>query len=311
MNHSRRGPNIVVWFFSVERSPPPSYFPHPPLRTSRPRRWRVRPKQPAPTSRTVPTVVALILTLVPGAWGAPKYKVLHSFGKGKDGAGTWGSLLLDKKENLYGTTGGGGLYGYGTAFELMPKSNGNWSETILHNFDRNGQDGYGSTANLTFGTKGNVYGTTTYGGSYDAGTVFELVLSSDGWVENVLYSFGSHQNDAFSPSAGIAIDKSDNLFGTGQSVYEVVRASGGDWTESVIHDFTRRKGDAADPSQVLSSIPQAISMEPQNTVARTIWVSSTSSAPRQMAHGRSRYCMISALRDRRTARMATLLELGR
>ena len=192
-------------------------------------------------------LLTIPLAFESSAAAAPKYKVLHAFGRGQDGAGTWGSLLLDKNGNLYGTTGGGGLYGYGTAFELTPQSNGNWSETVLHNFDRNGQDGYGSTANLTFGTKGNLYGTTTYGGTYDAGTVFELVLGSDGWTENVPYSFGSHQNDAFNPYAGAAIDKSGNLFGTGHSVYEVVRARGGDWTESVIHDFTRRKGDGGGP----------------------------------------------------------------
>ncbi len=38
---------------------------------------------------------------------APKYKVLHSFGTGKDGGGLWGSLTFDAQGNLYGTTIGG------------------------------------------------------------------------------------------------------------------------------------------------------------------------------------------------------------
>ena len=235
MNHSRRGPNTVVCFFSVEGSPPPTSFPHPPLRTSRPRRWRLRPKQPSPTSRTVLTVVALVLTLVAAAWGAPKYKVLHAFGQGQDGAGTWGSLLLDKKGNLYGTTGGGGLYGYGTAFELTPQSNDNWSETILHNFDRNGQDGYGSTANLVFGNDRILYGTTTWGGIYDYGTVFELTLGSGVWNENVIFSFDV--NDGARPYSGMVMGKGGVLYGTAGVVFELAPGFDG-WTESVIDYFS-------------------------------------------------------------------------
>ncbi len=195
-------------------------------------------------------LLTILLTFVRGVSAVPKYKVLHAFGQGQDGAGTWGSLLLDKKGNLYGTTGGGGLYGYGTAFELMPKSNGNWSETILHNFNRNGQDGYGSTANLIFDHEGNLYGTTTYGGdAYDAGTVFELTPGNGGWTESILYNFGSHQNDAFEPYAGVTLSPTGDLFGTTPhdpgDVFELTPGSGG-WTERVIDDFSRHD-DGAGP----------------------------------------------------------------
>jgi uncharacterized repeat protein (TIGR03803 family) len=140
-------------------------------------------------------------------------------------------------------TTGGGLYGWGTAFELSPESNGKWNESILHSFNRNGKDGYESTANLTFDAAGNLFGTSAYGGSYDAGTVFEFSPSSDGWTENVLYSFGSHGNDSFEPYAGVAIDSAGNLYGTSRfSDFEVQPGSNG-WKESVIHDFTRRHGD--------------------------------------------------------------------
>jgi uncharacterized repeat protein (TIGR03803 family) len=140
-------------------------------------------------------------------------------------------------------TTGGGLYGWGTAFELSPGSNGKWNESILHSFNRNGQDGYESTANLTFDAAGSLFGTTAYGGSYDAGTVFELSPSSDGWTENVLYSFGSHGNDSFEPYAGVAIDSAGNLYGTSRFSDFEVRPESGGWKESVIHDFTRRHGD--------------------------------------------------------------------
>jgi uncharacterized repeat protein (TIGR03803 family) len=187
-------------------------------------------------------LLTILLMLMPSGLAAPKYKILHAFGQGQDGAGIWGSLLLDKKGNLYGTTGGGGLYGYGTAFRLAPKSNGNWSETILHDFDRNGQDGYGPTDNLTFRTDGNLYGTTTYGGTYDYGMVFELKPGSSGWTENVVYNFGSHQNDGFEPYAGLVLAPTGDLFGTTPhdpgNVFQLTLGSQG-WTERVIDTFSR------------------------------------------------------------------------
>jgi len=234
----------VVCFFSFEGSPPPTCFPHPPLRTSRPRRWRLRPKQPSSTSRTLLTVVALILTLVGGAWGGPKYRVLHAFGQDQDGAGTWGSLLLDKSGNLYGATGGGGVYSYGAVFELTPKSNGYWSEAVLHNFDRNGQDGYGSTANLVFGNDGVLYGTTTWGGTYDYGTVFELTPGSGGWGENIIFSFDV--SDGARPYGGVVVGKGGILYGTADVVFELATVSDG-WTESVIEDFSNHDHDGNGP----------------------------------------------------------------
>lgn len=41
-------------------------------------------------------------------WAAPKYTVLHAFGSAGDGSELNGSVALDKKGNLYGTTLGGG-----------------------------------------------------------------------------------------------------------------------------------------------------------------------------------------------------------
>lgn len=83
---------------------------------------------------TLPAVLLLMIVVPPGAEGSGRYKVLHSFGNGDDGAGVWVGMAIDSKGNLYGVTNGGGAYGYGTVFELMPSSGGAWTETILHNF---------------------------------------------------------------------------------------------------------------------------------------------------------------------------------
>ena len=46
-----------------------------------------------------------------------KEKVLHSFGNGTDGKQPFAGLI-DVNGTLYGTTAGGGTYGYGTVFAL-------------------------------------------------------------------------------------------------------------------------------------------------------------------------------------------------
>jgi uncharacterized repeat protein (TIGR03803 family) len=46
-------------------------------------------------------------------------KTLHDF-KDKDGIEPWASLILDAAGNVYGTSEGGGEYGYGTVFEITP-----------------------------------------------------------------------------------------------------------------------------------------------------------------------------------------------
>ena len=65
-------------------------------------------------------VASAILALTSSVVGSPRYKVLHAFGAGKDGAGLYSGLALDRQGNVYGTTSGGGPYGYGTVFQLTP-----------------------------------------------------------------------------------------------------------------------------------------------------------------------------------------------
>src|SRR5580692_11051302 len=116
---------------------------------------------------SAPNAAALlgtILILATSVLAAPKYKVLHAFGKGHDGGGLWGSLALDAKGNLYGETSGGGLYGYGTVFELTPGSAGLWTETILHSFRNNDPDGDDLNGSPVLDPGGNLFGMATTGG---------------------------------------------------------------------------------------------------------------------------------------------------
>lgn len=134
--------------------------------------------------------------------------VLHSFApNGQDGFWPRSGVILDSKGNIYGTTTMGGKTGVGTVFEITASG----TETILHSFAA-GTDGFSPYAGLTFDKKGNLYGTTEYGGSFDLGTVFELTPKG---VETVLHSFAKDGTDGYFPyQSGVSIDKSGNLYGT-------------------------------------------------------------------------------------------------
>ena len=93
--------------------------------------------------------------------------------------------------------------GCGVVYELSPTSGGSWTETTLHTFTGafpNGSlpDGAFPIATLIFDQAGNLYGTTTEGGTGSCvdkwgnpgcGTVFQLSPASGGWTENVLANF--------------------------------------------------------------------------------------------------------------------------
>lgn len=123
-----------------------------------------------------------VFELSPNGHGGWTEKKLHNFVE-EDGDGGWDvfcSLAWDAAGNLYGTTleGGKGINcpygGCGVVFELIPNGNG-WTEKKLHNFTGVSFDGFGSFSGVVLDSAGNVYGTTSQGGDYGHGTVFEIM----------------------------------------------------------------------------------------------------------------------------------------
>ena len=82
---------------------------------------------------------------------------------------------MDTAGNLYGTTFGDGAYGFGSVFKLTPQSDGSWTYTALHDFTGD-NDGRYPAGSVVFDQVGNLYGTTTGGGTYGYGVVFEIAL---------------------------------------------------------------------------------------------------------------------------------------
>jgi len=159
-----------------------------------------------------------VFELSPKTGGDWTETILHIFGEGSDGVYPVTSLIFDASGNLYSTTFLGGNYGYGTVFELSPKTGGGWTETILHNFNNGGNGGYIPFAALILDASGNLYGATSAGGKYGSngagGTVFELSpKTGGGWTETVLHSFGNG-TDGNSPASALIFDSSGNLYGT-------------------------------------------------------------------------------------------------
>jgi len=128
------------------------------------------------------------------------------------GAYIYSGLTFDRKGNLYGTIDFAPTE-YGSVFELVRSGTG-WKEKMIYSF-KGGNDGAGpGFGSLIFDKAGNLYGTTTSGGTKPAGTVFKLTPNSDGsWSESVVYSFQGAQDGAL-PNAGLIFDGQGNLFGT-------------------------------------------------------------------------------------------------
>jgi uncharacterized repeat protein (TIGR03803 family) len=200
-----------------------------------------------------------VFELSPEAGGGWTEQVLYSFCAQTDctdGDEPYAGLIFDAAGNLYGTTFYGGTYGYGTVFELTPEAGGGWTEKVVYSFNpNNGTDGAYPYAGLIFDNNGNLYGTTSYGGTYDYGMVFELTpAQGGGWTEQVLYSFNFNGTDGYGPLACLIFDKAGNLFGTtvfggtydSGTVFELTPAEGGGWTEKVPHSFNGRN-DGANP----------------------------------------------------------------
>jgi uncharacterized repeat protein (TIGR03803 family) len=179
------------------------------------------------------------LLLASSAAAAPKYKVLHAFGFGNDGAGLYGGLVFDPQGDLYGGTSGGGDYGYGTVYQLTPGANGNWSESVLRSYKNGDPEGDEIMGTLAIDPSGTLYGTAEQGGAHYSGTVFELAPGGDGWTETVLYAFCERPkcSDGGSPQAGVILDAAGNLFGTADVVFELSPRPTG-WKETVLHNFT-------------------------------------------------------------------------
>jgi uncharacterized repeat protein (TIGR03803 family) len=194
----------------------------------------------------------IVFELTPRPGGGWQETILHTFdNNGTDGANLRASLVLDTSGNVYGVTDWGGIYDAGVVFELIHQASGAYSEKILRTFGK-GADGIHPEGSLIIDHAGNVYGTTTQGGTHKCGIVFELSPQTGGtWKETTLHTFNYTTNtDGYRPNGSLTSDASGNLYATTVNggvydfsnggygtVFELSPAAGGTWTESLLHSF--------------------------------------------------------------------------
>ncbi len=113
---------------------------------------------------------------------------LHDFCAQPDcteGMNPQAGLMQASDGNFYGTTFGGGTHlGNGTVFRMTPEG----VVTTIYSFCamQNCADGYSPNAALVQGADGNLYGTTSAGGTKDSGTVFKVTPAGE---LTTIYSF--------------------------------------------------------------------------------------------------------------------------
>jgi hypothetical protein len=188
--------------------------------------------------------------------------VLYAFRNPLTGSNPVSSLIADAKGNLYGTTTSGGKVhgsgycsmGCGTVFELSPPvpPNTKWTETVLHNFAGEPNDGCDPQSGLILDSAGNLFGTTLACGSgINTGTVYELSPPQSGraWTETVLFNFPSDESyEGGQPAGGLVLDAEGNLYGvttygapTGLNgvIYQLAppTVKGGTWTQTILYSF--------------------------------------------------------------------------
>jgi hypothetical protein len=206
-----------------------------------------------------------------------KEKVLYSFQGGSDGFQPAGGVVFDKSGNLYGATSWGGTIcpspGCGVVFEVSPPSTkgGAWTETAIYVF-KGVQGGLGDgltpVGGLIIDQQGNLYGTTSLGGSgpcvllgspAGCGTVYKLsppAKKGQPWKETILHNFQGG-TDGYFPWGDLVFDKNGNLYGATQfgggkgttcnqfyggncgTVFKLSAPAkkSGKWKEKVLHRF--------------------------------------------------------------------------
>jgi hypothetical protein len=227
---------------------------------------RLRAILAASLLRALATLFAAGVVLVAGVstGGAYTEKVLYDFCGVPDctnGAEPEGPLLRDPSGNIFGTVmDGAGSAGGGGVYELTP-SGDTWTEQVIYALCTASACPYGAAPSngVIMDTTGNLYGTTSYAGINNAGTVFELIpnKSKTKWKAKLLFAFCSDGTcaDGYIPNAltysgqagGALYDGSSPLYGTtieggasnGGVAFALTPPAPGKkkWKEKVIHVF--------------------------------------------------------------------------
>jgi uncharacterized repeat protein (TIGR03803 family) len=137
-----------------------------------------------------------------------------------------GALVEDSSGNLFSTAvAGGSIDNDGTVFEVPHGSSTSTTLAVFH-----GSNGAKPMAGLVLDSAGNLFGTTSEGGAFGDGTIFELAKGS-GTITTLASFNGTNGSNCQAP---LVADSSGNLFGTTAgggsadlgTVFELAKGSG-------------------------------------------------------------------------------------
>ena len=217
----------------------------------------------ATNARALRGALTLVITAVLVAaqpLEAQRLQILYAFKGSPDGSGPLTGPIQDKQGDFYATTFAGGIKDWGTVYKIDPTG----KEEVLHSFV-GGSDGTTPISGLTMDAKGNLYGTTYWGGSSNCfdgngcGVVYRLSHTSRGWKETIIYVFTGGADGGYPGNGTLARDAAGNFYGTtlyggngdwpdgGGVVYKLTHSSSG-WNEHVLYAFgTNSQTDGASP----------------------------------------------------------------
>jgi autotransporter passenger strand-loop-strand repeat protein/uncharacterized repeat protein (TIGR03803 family) len=162
-----------------------------------------------------------------------------------NGPGAAAGLVADAAGNLFGTTYAGGANSFGSVFEIAKTGSGYADmPTTLVSFD--GADGATPQAGLIVDAAGDLFGTTTGGGFYSEGTVFEIANTGGSYASTptTLVSFNVANGDGAYPTGTLFADAAGDLFGTTEQ--------GGANGEGTVFEVTGTGYDVGQPTVVSS-----------------------------------------------------------
>jgi uncharacterized repeat protein (TIGR03803 family) len=142
----------------------------------------------------------------------PKVTVLYSLKSGTHAPYLDVHPIPGADGNFYGTTDAGGDKGFGTVFRSTPAG----VRTVLHDFT-DYPDGSNPCGALILGKDGNLYGTTSAGGSKSYGTVYKITPAGR---LTILHSFTGvgfdrEPSEGNSPQDGLVQGNDGNFYGKG------------------------------------------------------------------------------------------------
>ena len=188
---------------------------------------------------------------------------LVSFTAGNDGAQPKGGLITDAAGDLFGLTSIAGAGGFGTAFEIVNTATGYATTAIpLVTFDYS--DGANPLGGLIADANGDLFGTTSSGGTDGDGTVFEIVYNGTSYATTAttLVNFNG-TGDGAAPADTLVIDTDGNLYGTTQNggadgdgtVFEIANTATGYATTPITLATFNGTGNGANPYAGLIADP--------------------------------------------------------